>query len=143
MPEGWPLSAARTPGFDLAEPCRYLALGCLIYGGSLILMAYLTGQLRLGELRAYAIVQGLIFCVSFVTARAWVFRARQGHWIAQVSRFLASTACFRLLNLAVYSALWVMLGLPRELGILLAITLIFPIKYHIDRTLVFRPHVEG
>jgi putative flippase GtrA len=131
------------PGPGLAEPCRYLALGCLIYGGSLLMMAYLTGQLRLGELRAYAIVQGVIFCVGFMLGRAWVFRARRGHWFAQVSRFLASTACFRLLNLSVYSASWAMLGLPRELGIFLAITLIFPIKYHVDRTLVFRPDVEA
>jgi len=131
------------PRPDLAEPCRYLALGCVIYGGSLLMMAGLTGRLHLGELRAYAIVQGMIFCVSFVLARAWVFRGGRGHWFAQITRFMASTVCFRVLNFLVYSAAWVVLALPRGLGILLAITLIFPIKYHIDRTLVFRPAADG
>jgi putative flippase GtrA len=137
VPKARPLSRPWPGRFALKEIGRYLFLGSAIYGVSLIVMFCLTDLLGLGELVAYALMQALISCAGFLVARRWVFQARGGHLLTQASRFLASSVFFRLLNLALYSLLWTLLALPREIGILVTIALLFPVKYVVEKTLVF------
>lgn len=129
--------------FSLKEVGRYLFLGCAIYGGSLILMYGLTELCRLGELAAYALVQLVIGCTGFLIARRWVFQAHGGQLGRQARRFLASSVSFRLLNFALYSLLWSLLSVPREIGILAAIALLLPVKFVVEKTLVFAQRHDG
>jgi putative flippase GtrA len=137
VPKAQPLTLQWLGRFGLNEIGRYLFLGSAIYGVSLIVMFSLTDLLGLGELVAYALLQVLISCTGFLVARRWVFRARSGHLATQAKRFLASSAFFRLLNLALYSLLWTLLSLPREIGILVTMALLLPVKYVVEKTLVF------
>lgn len=122
---------------------RYLLLGSAIYTVSLSVMYCLTALLGLGELTSYALVQLLIGCTGFLVARRWVFRAREGHLGSHAGRFLASSASFRLLNLALYSFLWSLLAVPREMGILAATALLLPVKYVVEKTLIFNRRDAG
>jgi putative flippase GtrA len=137
VPKGQPLTVQWLGRFGLNEIGRYLFLGSAIYGVSLIVMFCLTNLLGMGELVAYALLQALISCTGFLVARRWVFRARSGRLATQAKRFLASSASFRLLNLALYSLLWTLLSLPREMGILVTMALLLPVKYVVEKTLVF------
>ena len=85
----------------------------------------------------------LIACTGFVAARLWVFRARSGRLATHVRRYVVSSIFFRLLNFAVYSLLWILLALPREIGILVTLALLFPLKYVVERTLVFTRLANG
>jgi len=122
---------------------RYLLLGGTVYCASLSLMHGLTALLGLGELAAYALVQLLIGCTGFLVARRWVFQTREGHLGGQAGRFLASSASFRLLNFALYSFLWSLLAVPREIGILAATALLLPVKYVVEKTLIFTRRDAG
>jgi putative flippase GtrA len=143
MPEARPLRLPSLGRLSFKEIARYLLLGCAIYGGSLVLMHGFTDLLGLGELVAYAVVQLLICCTGFLAARRWVFQAHGGHLGRQARRFLASSASFRLPNFALYSVLWSLLSIPREIGILAAIALLLPVKYAVEKTLVFTNRPGG
>ena len=121
----------------MRELFRYGLLGAVTYAVSLALMFVLAEQLKFAELTAYAIVQVIVFSTNFFVARAWVFPSCGRPPIEQARRFVLSTVLFRASNWALYSLLWLTLGLPREQGILLAIVLIFPLKFVVDKALVF------
>jgi putative flippase GtrA len=75
--------------------------------------------------------------VSLFVARTWVFEAAHSALSGLAARFLASTVIFRLLNWPVFTVCFYAFALERELGIIVAIAAVLPVKYWTEKEFVF------
>ena len=121
----------------MAKILRYCTLGLALYATTLVLMYVLVDVFGLQEAAGYAIVQALTFFFSLFVARSWVFDAAHTAITDVAAKFLLSTLVFRLLNWSVFTMCFYLFSISREVGIVLAIAAVLPVKYWAEKEFVF------
>jgi putative flippase GtrA len=119
------------------EAGRYVAVGILGYLVQLASFALLVHGLGLQYLIS-AVVAGVVALTNnFVLNRYWTFGATHGRVVRQVTRYSIVSAGFFAAQFAVLFLL-VALGLPKVPAEALAVAIVVPGNFLVQRQLVFR-----
>ncbi|MDD4734568.1 MAG: GtrA family protein [Kiritimatiellae bacterium] len=112
---------------------------CLNFGGTFFLHEFLHLDPRF----SFALVLAIAYVMNFLLARFWVFSSAQMTIGKQLTRFLATSLCFRIGEYLTFTLLYTYLGLWYLLAVFISLCSFYAVKFLTYRFFVFKPHGRG
>lgn len=116
---------------------RFIIVGVGTYLFALCQMFIYTQLIFLDYGVAYAITQFIIYIVSFMLARHWIYQSRVGAINKQAIKFLSLGLIFRFTDWCLFMLFHSIFGIVYYVSILLSVSIIIPMKYRFYGKLVF------